>query len=261
MKKFLLLIACALVSIFFMTTTTGKNIEPIDVNKLMSGERELTVGHIDFPPFYLTNNTGIDADILREVAKQAGISKVKFVLFNNLPELFAGINNGKIDIIANGIVETPERAAHYLFTKSYLPGGIALLYFKSTGNIQSAKDLIGYKIGTLRGSYPVVWAKKNGVPEKSIMTYENFPELLNAFKQKQIDVLISNYHVALYQQKLNYAPMQVVLVQPKPLVYLLRKQDLSLQTKLNSAIDVLLSNKTITTIDNKYMGSTMMDHE
>lgn len=228
-------------------------ITSIQMDKLESGQQILKVGHIDFPPFYLTDNTGMDAEIFQAVAAQAKIKNVKFIKYNDLPTLITALNSGDIDVIASGFLKTRERANDFLLSIPYYKkGGIGLLY-KKEKSYKSLQDLNRYKLGTLTGSHPEIWLSQQNIAPVSVKTYENWPQLLKALDDGEIDVVISNFTVCRYakvKNKNKYLDAQLTEV---PMVYLMQKQNIELQNNLNFAIGMLWKNQKLYAIKEKYL--------
>jgi ABC-type amino acid transport substrate-binding protein len=221
---------------------------------LESGRSSLKVGHIDFPPFYLGNSTsGLDAEIIRAVAERAGFKKVEFVQFKDLPDLFRSLNEGHINLIANGIVKTSLREQNFLLSVPYyLKGGLGFLYPKQL-HIMSTDHLINRRIGVLKGSYPQTeWLSQLGISREFVYAFNNVNELVDAVKKNTIDVAVTNFTVCRYFAYLDSTLASTLAVQ-MPIAYLLRKNDTALLQKLNVAIQSLWEDQTLYKIKTHYL--------
>jgi len=111
---------------------------------------------LQFPPqFYRDAATrepaGYDVELLRMMAKDLGVElQIDDMDFTGqVPALLAG----KVDIVANGLVNTPERAKTLVFTEPYVPYELVLMVQKGKGlNSLEAINQPGRVISVLLGS-------------------------------------------------------------------------------------------------------------
>lgn len=111
---------------------------------------------LQFPPqFYRDPQTrepaGFDVELLKLMARDLGVElQIEDMDFSGqVPALLAG----KVDLIANGLVNTPERAKSIQFTEPYVPYDLVLMTQAGTG-VTSQEDLnqSGRVIAVLMGS-------------------------------------------------------------------------------------------------------------
>jgi ABC-type amino acid transport substrate-binding protein len=246
-------------SLFFALTCLFANMEAqtksvTDVSEFNSGKTSLKVGHIAFPPFYLENESGLDADVIKAVAERAGIKKVEFVLFPSLPDLVKSLNEGKIDVIANGIAETPHRSDHFLLSEPYyFKGGLGLLSHSSLP-VKTSEDLKNRRIGVLTGSYPQKeWLPELGVPSRIIHAFDSINALVEAVKKREIDVAVSNYTVFRYYAFHSNDTLDATLVVHMPIVLLFKKGNVALQQTINEALESLWKDDSLYKIKARYL--------
>ncbi len=234
----------------FFSTLTGVSAE----QAVLPEHELLRVGHILFPPFYFSQSVGMDADMIRTVAANAQIKTVKFIQFKDLTTLMAALNEGSIDLIANGIIKTPDREEQYLLTTPYdnKDTGIGILYTIKMV-FADPTDLKKFKIGTLKGSHVPHWFEKKNIKPVKLELYDTWDQLMDAFSQNKIDGIVSNYTVCHYAQQKHPKNLNVKLLESYPLVYMLQKQDRVLQEKLNVAINTLSQNSSLQNIKAKYI--------
>jgi ABC-type amino acid transport substrate-binding protein len=111
---------------------------------------------LQFPPqFYRDPTTrepaGYDVELLRMMAKDLGVElQIDDMDFTGqVPALLAG----KADIVANGLVNTPERAKTLVFTEPYVPYELVLMVQKGKGlDSLEAMNQPGRVISVLLGS-------------------------------------------------------------------------------------------------------------
>lgn len=257
-KYFMTIALCLIVGVGF---AANRVVPFTEAQKLATSKSILTVGHLDYPPFYEISNgklKGIDAEVVREVAKRIKINKVVFVQFNSLKELTAALDKGNIDLIANGFFSTPERKQQYLMTiPYYINGGLGFLYLKGQNNFRTAKDLKGYRVGVLENSYPhLYWLPQNGISSSEVKVYPTAQELISALKNKEIDIVVNNYTFCRYQATNNnqgQTPMITYLVQPFYVAFMLRKSNTALQESLNQALLSMWKDGSLYAIELKYL--------
>ena len=153
----------------------------------------LTVASSNDVPFaYIdpkTNEfTGIDAEIIIEVARRLGINKVemKQVPFENL--LRELNNNNNIDMVTDGLYVTDERKKEALFTNIWYKEPEAIITPK-VSKIAFKEDLknavVGAQLGTAFVELAQKWQKDGLVKEVKI--FKSKPELLLAVNTGEID--------------------------------------------------------------------------
>ncbi len=224
----------------------------------------LNVGHIDFPPFYINSGQelkGMDADIVRKAGERAGYSQVLFKNYNSLPELIGALNDGSIDIIVNGIISTPERKQKYLLSiPYYLNGGLGILYSDESSDFKSPQDLKDHKVGVLLGSYPQTdWLQEQQVPKNDIKSYNTLAQLIAALNNKEVDVIVTNYTVCQYEKYLSKNKLKAQLLVSSPIVFLMPKNKIELQKKLNHALKTMWDDGSLYSIKKKYLQSIQIE--
>ncbi|MDR3596204.1 ABC transporter substrate-binding protein [Clostridium sp.] len=151
----------------------------------IASANEIPFSHID-PK---TNKiSGVDVDIITEIAKRLGINKVemKEVPFANLIDRL--ITDDSIDLAANGIYITPERKEIISFTEPLYRESEAVIVPKAS-KINFKSDLknavVGAEKGTKFADLAKSWKKNNLV--KDVVLFKNIPEMLIAINNGKID--------------------------------------------------------------------------
>ena len=162
----------------------------------------------DAPFAYLdtkNNNefSGIDADIIKEIAKRLGIPKVemKQVPFENL---LIELNNGTVDMVTDAMYIKPERLEKALFTNQWYKEGEAIV-IKKDSPIQTKDDLKDKVIGGQKGmtflETAQKWQQEGKV--KEVKVFNSQAELMMAVNTGKIDACITDGIVAGYTLKQN----------------------------------------------------------
>lgn len=195
--------------------------------------------------------SGIDADIVNEIARRLGIIKVeiKEVTFANLLEEFN--TDDSIDIAVGGIFITPESEKLVAFTKPLYKESEAVIVPKFS-KIHFMNDLknavIGVEKGTIFEALAKRWKENNLV--KEVLIFESTTDLFNAINNGQIDAgltdsIIVNYH--LLKEK---DPTLRVLRDYTPelqgvMGIAVKQNDISLLNALNKTIDEMKADRTL----------------
>jgi polar amino acid transport system substrate-binding protein len=230
----------------------------VRLGDLRTGARSLIVGGVaDFPPFNTTGpngqQTGMDREILRAIARRVGIESVEFKTMP-LSELPEALQSGKIDVIGSNYWITPERQRLFLFTiPYYIRGGVGASFPRS-GNYSSAKDLAGKRIAVLKSSYEEQYAR-DYIPNANLIPIDgSAPDLYNTLTNGQADAVVSFYvrgkDVLAREQNEKF---DSVLLQPMQAAFAVRKTDTQLRDMLNDGLRKLWEDGSLTQIKAAYL--------
>jgi len=273
MRKDLLILIIIVVNCIGMMAWFGEgasnaeisnNVKTKDRLEAIKEKGVLTVASSNDVPFaYIDSKTneftGIDAEIIREVAKRLGINKVemrKEVPFENLLQQLN--NNVDIDIVADGMYVTDERKKEALFTNIWYRESEAIIVPK-VSKIAFKEDLknavIGAQSGTAFLELAQKWQKDNLV--KDVVIFGKQAELLSAVNTGKIDAAITDSIVAAYILS-NDSSLYLKILEPyEPeapgmIAAAVRKSDTTLANAVNQQIDEMKRDRTIINILKKY---------
>ncbi|MBD7912869.1 substrate-binding periplasmic protein [Clostridium cibarium] len=203
---------------------------------------------------------GVDADILKEVARRIGINKVdvKYTLFSNaLEEL---IKNPDIDLFAEGIYATEERKALVNFTiPIYYENEVVLT--RKDSNINSKEDLKNSTVGVLAGTVYVklVEGWKNQGIIKDYRVYPDNNSLTMALENKTLDAILTDSLIAeniiLLKPKSKFkllSPSQYKSEINIDIGYPIKKEDVTLLNAINEKLQEMKEDGTLFEILAKY---------
>lgn len=212
----------------------------------------------DFPFFYIDNGTnkisGIDADIITEIAKRLGVNKVemKETVFANLLEKLN--TEDSLDMAVGGIYITPEREKLVTFTKSlYKESEVVVVPKFSDINFMNdlRESVVGVEKGTLFEGLAQKWKENQLI--KDLISFENTSDLLSNVNSKKIDagiadsVVVSNY--LLNNKNLFLRTLQDYKPElPGNIGIAVRKNDSELLKQLNKIINEMKADGTIYSI-------------
>jgi polar amino acid transport system substrate-binding protein len=197
--------------------------------------------------------SGVDADIIREIAKRLEIKRVdvRYTTFANaINEL---IKNPDIDLFAQGIYETEERKAIMNFTNPIYTSYDAILV-KRDSNIKSKEDLKNAKLGILGGSvYEDLakdWKSKGFI--KDYIVFYNDTSLIISLENKAVDAVLTDSIIAEYNVLFKEDP-KFRLLSPSQYTpeinisvgYPVKKEDITLLNEINEKLQEMKEDGTI----------------
>lgn len=199
---------------------------------------------------------GIAIDLVAEIGKDTGYS-IQLVPMPTIVGLIPALIANKIDVIAANMLVSPERQALIDFSKPLFVAGDGLIVLKSdTKDYASLEDLKGDVIGTQLGSPFVALIQKTGLfPD--FKTYTSVPEAMQAVSDGQIRAAVVGSLTAAYEQHLGHFQNLRIVKSYRPLItgpdaLGVRKTDGELLKKINTSLDKLNANGTMSSIFAKY---------
>lgn len=215
----------------------------------------------DVPFAYIDKDTkefsGIDAEIITEIAKRLGIPKVemKEVKFENL---LLELNNKGADIVADAMYIKPERAKIADFTNIWYTEGEALVVLADSpiAGLDDLKDkVVGGQKGTAFLEFAQKLEKEGRIKEVKIFGSQS--ELLLAVNTQKIDACITDSAVAGYSITQDKA-LNLKLVSPYKaeaagnIGAAVRKEDNDLLEAVNTELDKLKEEGFVLEVLKKY---------
>ncbi|WP_338000971.1 ABC transporter substrate-binding protein [Neobacillus terrae] len=215
----------------------------------------------DVPFAYIDKDTkkfaGIDAEIITEIAKRLGISKVemKEVKFENL---LLELNNNRVDMVTDGMYIKPERQKIANFTNIWYTEGEALVVLKAS-TIKGLDDLKDKIVGGQKGTAFLEFAQKlqKEGKIKDVKVFNSQSELLLAVNTKKVDACITDSAVAGYSIT-NDKSLNLKLVSPYKaeaagnIGAAVRKSDNDLLEAVNRELDKLKEEGFVLEVLKKY---------
>jgi cystine transport system substrate-binding protein len=150
-----------------------------------------------YPPFNFQDKdgqlAGFEVDFAKALAAQLGL-KAEFH-----PAPFAGLlgslESGRVDVVINQIVITPDRQAKYDFSEPYTVSGIQIIKLKDKPGLEKPEDLAGKKVGVGLGTNYEQWIRAN-VATADARTYDDDPTKYQDLKAGRIDAVLNDRLVA-----------------------------------------------------------------
>ncbi|NLK22783.1 MAG: amino acid ABC transporter substrate-binding protein [Clostridiales bacterium] len=169
----------------------------------MKDKGTLVVGSSGDAPFaYIDQQTGefkgVDAEIIKEVAKRLGIEKVEMKLIP-FSELIVNLNSDNIDVIADCMYIKKERAKQIYYGDVWYTQGGGLIVpqdskVNSVEDFDPSKAVVGYTPGTIWQGIVEGWAEK-GLISKAISSGDQ-TESIVALQYGKMDAFLTDSTVA-----------------------------------------------------------------
>ncbi|MGE6368936.1 amino acid ABC transporter substrate-binding protein [Planococcus kocurii] len=164
-------------------TTDDASKSEDDVLAKVQEEGTLVIGtEGTYPPFTFHNAsgelTGFDVEIAREVADRLGV-EAEF-LETQWDAMFAGLDAGRFDMVANQVGINPERQESYEFSDPYITSTAVLVVAEDNNEIKSFEDLKGQLSAQSLTSNYAETATSFGAELEGVEGFNQAIELLNS---------------------------------------------------------------------------------
>lgn len=215
----------------------------------------------DVPFAYIDKDTkeftGIDAEIIKEIATRLGIPKVemKEVKFENM---LIEMNNKNVDMVTDGMYVKPEREKIANFTHRWYKQGEGLIVRKDsdiTGLDSLSDKVVGAQKGTTFLEYLEQLQKEGKIKEVKI--FGSQAELLLATNTRKVDAVVTDSATAAFTIKKD-PTLNLKLVSPYTphfdgiVAAAVRKEDQDLLDAVNAELDKLKQEGFILEVLEKY---------
>lgn len=131
--------------------------------------------------------TGYDVDYFRAVGKQLGVN----VQFVETPwdSMFAALNAGRIDVIANQVSKTDEREANYSLSNPYVTTTGVVVVKDGNSSIKKLSDLKGKKSAQ---NITSDWAKTAQKAGASVVAVDGMDKAAALLQQGRVDAFVND---------------------------------------------------------------------
>ncbi len=196
---------------------------------------------------------GYDVEIAQAVGKKLNLT----VAFEETQwdAIFAGLEAGRFDVIANQVSINDERQAKYLLSDPYTISPGALIVPEDNTDITTFESLKGKTTAQSLTSNWYELAKSYGAKVEGVEGWAQSVELL---KQGRVDATINDKLTLLDYQKTNGASGLKIAAEttdPSRNAFALKKGNDALLADINTALGELQSDGTLAAIGEKYFGT------
>jgi len=131
--------------------------------------------------------TGYDVEVIRAVGERMGME----VEFSEVPwdAIFAGLESGRYDVVANQVSITDERLETYDFTAPYTVSTGAIVTRADDDSVDGLEDLAGKRSAQSSTSNWAAVATEAGAQVEAV---EGFTQAVTLLKQGRVDVTIND---------------------------------------------------------------------
>ncbi|PIR00242.1 MAG: hypothetical protein COV66_07080 [Nitrospinae bacterium CG11_big_fil_rev_8_21_14_0_20_45_15] len=198
---------------------------------------------------------GFEIELIEKIAERAG-ANIEIVSVE-WPGLFGGLLTGKFDMVISSVTILEERQQKMAFSIPYLTSGLALVVRKDRNDIHSMADVrakqlqVGAQTGTTAFFY---LEKQNGLRIKGYQVYGHaITDLING----ELDAVLGESSATLYikNQKEDYfkkIKMVGEIMTEENYGIVLRKEDTARLEKINTLLDGLLRDGTVSRLHEKW---------
>lgn len=197
--------------------------------------------------------TGYDVEIIQAVADQLGL-QVKFQQ-TQWDAIFAGLDAGRFDVIANQVSINPEREAKYLFSEPYTVSPGVVVVQEGDDSISSLADLAGKTTAQSLTSNWYELAQSNGANVEAVEGWAQAVELL---RQGRVDATVNDELTFLdYEKTDGPTGLKVAATTDDPALnaFAFTKDKTALVAAIDEALATLRADGTLAEISDKYFGA------
>lgn len=202
------------------------------------------------------NLVGFDVEVAKAVADELGVD-VQYQE-GEWDGLLAGVQSGRYDIMVNGVGYTEERAQAYTFSDPYCYNKTALIVRGDNEDIMSLEDLKGRTTCNSANSTYQLIAEEYGANVLDVETLDGTLEMVLAGTDRADATLNAEASFLDYMNAHPDANLKIVDYYPESekVCIIMPKGDSSdsLKEAINSAIEKLRADGTLSELSNKYFG-------
>lgn len=233
-----------------------------DVLAKVKEEGKLVVGtEGTYPPFTFHDDsgklTGFDVEIAQEVGKRIGV-EVEF-LETQWDAMFAGLDSGRFDMVANQVGINPEREESYDFSDPYITSTAVLVVAKDNEEIKSFEDLEGKLSAQSLTSNYAETARSFGAEIEGVEGFNQAIELLNSGR---VDATVNdNLTVLDFLKQRPDANIEIVdeASDAAKSALLFRKGSGAIIEEANTALAEMIEDGTYDKISEKWFGENVLE--
>jgi cystine transport system substrate-binding protein len=198
--------------------------------------------------------TGYDVELVTAVAEKLGVEP-KFEE-TQWDAIFAGLDAGRFDLIANQVSITPEREEKYVLSEPYTVSPGAVIVSKDNTDITSLADLAGK---TTAQSLSSNWYELAEASGATVQGVEGWSEAVSLLEDGRIDATINDKLIFLDYKSTNAEEAAALKIaaetdDPSQSAFVATGGSTSLIDAVDDALDELRADGTIASLSEKYFG-------
>jgi cystine transport system substrate-binding protein len=197
--------------------------------------------------------TGFDVEIIEAVADKLDL-EVKFQE-TQWDAIFAGLDAGRTDVIANQVSINPEREAKYLFSEPYTVSPGVIVVKEDDDSISSFDDLAGK---TTAQSLTSNWYELAQASGAQVEAVEGWAQAVALLEQGRVDATVNDNLTFLDYEKTDGPTGLKIAAEtddPARNAFAFTKDKKALVDAVDKALDELREDGTLAEISDKYFGA------
>ena len=203
--------------------------------------------------------TGYDVEIVTAVAEKLGVEPE--FQETQWDAIFAGLDAGRFDIIANQVSINDEREAKYELSEPYTVSPGVVIVAKDTSDIDSLASLSGKTTAQSLSSNWYDLAKENGAKVESV---EGWAQAIALLEQGRVDATLNDKLTFLDYKATDAAGAAGLKIaaetdDPSRNAFVVKKRESALISAVDDALDELRADGTLTEISKKYFGEDVTE--
>ncbi|WP_411700954.1 amino acid ABC transporter substrate-binding protein [Conyzicola sp.] len=203
--------------------------------------------------------TGFDVEIATAVAEKLGVEPE--FQETQWDAIFAGLDAGRFDIIANQVSITDEREEKYELSEPYTVSPGVVIVGKDTSGIDSLESLSGKTTAQSLSSNWYELAVANGAKVESV---EGWAQAVALLEQGRVDATINDKLTFLDYKATDAAGAAGLKIaaetdDPSRNAFVVKKGESALITAVNDALGELRADGTLAEISEKYFGEDVTE--
>lgn len=196
---------------------------------------------------------GYDVEIAEAVAEKLGLD-IQFQE-TQWDAIFAGLDAGRFDVIANQVSINPEREENYLFSEPYSVSPGVIVVNEGDDSISSFDDLAGKTTAQSLTSNWYTLAQEAGANVESV---EGWAQAVSLLQQGRVDATINDKLTYLDYVATNGQSGLAVAAEtgdPSLSAFALTKDKAALQAAIDDALEELRTEGVLAELGEKYFGA------
>lgn len=197
--------------------------------------------------------TGYDVEIAQAVADKLGL-EVRFQE-TQWDAIFAGLDAGRFDVIANQVSLTPEREEQYLFSAPYTVSRGVVVTTDADSSISTFADLSGKTTAQSLTSNWYELATESGAQVEAV---EGWAQAVTLLQQGRVDATVNDQLTFLDYEKTNSPTGLKIAAETEETsqsAFATRQDSQALVDAIDTALEELRADGTLTEISEKYFGA------
>jgi membrane-bound lytic murein transglycosylase F len=215
---------------------------------------------VDGAPYFLSlrggDSPGLEREILDGFARLEGI-KVQLVEVPEWKDLVPALVQGKGDLVAGGVTDTPARRGQIDFTAEVFPSRNVILSYKPSPVITTLEQLRLVRVGTIRGSNLAASLAYAKIPKANIDDAVPATGFLATLRSRRVVALVDAVEDALIlQQEDPNVQIGMFVGAPESLAFGVRKEAPRLRDALSEYVSNVRRTPTWNRLVVKYFGAS-----